>query len=103
MTFSPPRSQAAAQALDWPGLTTPGPAPVKAWLAERLFRGTVRGPRHWRERFVTGADRVSAAGFGPVFLRKWEFHLAYCEAGFRAGYLEVAQISFEKPGLSAGS
>jgi cyclopropane-fatty-acyl-phospholipid synthase len=48
--------------------------------------------RHWRQRFLARADDVLAAGFDPTFLRLWEFYLAYCEAGFRAGYLDVAQL-----------
>jgi len=26
----------------------------------------------------------------------WEFYLAYCEAGFRAGYLGVSQFALER-------
>ena len=28
----------------------------------------------------------------------WEFYLAYCEAGFRTGYLDVAQVRLERGG-----
>ena len=31
-------------------------------------------------------------GFDETFRRKWEFYLAYCEAGFASGYLDVAQL-----------
>ncbi len=48
--------------------------------------------RHWRQRFLARADDVIALGFDATFLRLWEFYLAYCEAGFRAGYLDVAQL-----------
>ena len=48
--------------------------------------------RHWRQRFLAGWDRVAAAGFDSTFRRMWEFYLAYCEAGFRAGYLDVWQF-----------
>ena len=27
----------------------------------------------------------------------WEFYLAYCEAGFRSGYLDDAIITIERP------
>ncbi len=53
--------------------------------------------RLWREQFLAGWPTVSALGFGETFRRMWEFYLAYCEAGFRAGYLEVAQIRLERP------
>ena len=38
----------------------------------------------------------SALGFDDRFCRMWEFYLAYCEAGFRTGYLDVAQIRIER-------
>jgi cyclopropane-fatty-acyl-phospholipid synthase len=46
----------------------------------------------WRERFLTARDRVAGLGFDPVFERLWEFYLAYSEAGFRSGYLDVWQF-----------
>jgi len=52
--------------------------------------------RLWRERFVTNWQGVQALGFDDRFCRMWEFYLAYCEAGFRTGYLDVAQIRIER-------
>jgi cyclopropane-fatty-acyl-phospholipid synthase len=52
--------------------------------------------RLWRERFVSNWQRIQALGFDDRFCRMWEFYLAYCEAGFRTGYLEVAQIRIER-------
>ena len=48
--------------------------------------------RLWRERFTQRAAEIGALGFDPVFRRMWEFYLAYSEAGFRAGYLDVRQL-----------
>lgn len=48
--------------------------------------------RAWRERFDAHARQVDALGFDATFRRMWDFYLAYCEAGFRTGYLDVAQI-----------
>ncbi|MER6841831.1 cyclopropane-fatty-acyl-phospholipid synthase family protein [Streptomyces platensis] len=48
--------------------------------------------RLWRERFTQRAAEVAALGFDPVFRRMWDFYLAYSEAGFRAGYLDVRQL-----------
>lgn len=48
--------------------------------------------RLWRERFAQRADRVAALGFDETFRRMWTFYLAYCEAGFASGYLDVHQI-----------
>jgi cyclopropane-fatty-acyl-phospholipid synthase len=53
--------------------------------------------RLWREKFGARWPDVSSLGFGETFRRMWEFYLAYCEAGFRAGYLDVAQITLERP------
>ena len=48
--------------------------------------------RLWREKFTAGWSQVAALGFDERFRRMWEFYLAYCEAGFRTGYLDVAQL-----------
>jgi cyclopropane-fatty-acyl-phospholipid synthase len=48
--------------------------------------------RLWRERFLANWHDVAALGFDDTFKRMWEFYLAYCEAGFRVGYLDVAQL-----------
>ncbi|WP_051795742.1 cyclopropane-fatty-acyl-phospholipid synthase family protein [Streptomyces sp. NRRL S-87] len=48
--------------------------------------------RQWRERFLREEPAVAALGFDRVFRRMWEFYLAYSEAGFRAGYLDVRQL-----------
>ncbi len=49
--------------------------------------------RLWRERFVVNADGVPDLGDDPTFRRMWTFYLAYCEAGFRSGYLDVHQLT----------
>ncbi|GAA1115022.1 cyclopropane-fatty-acyl-phospholipid synthase family protein [Kitasatospora arboriphila] len=48
--------------------------------------------RLWRERFTDRAADVAALDFDQVFRRTWELYLAYSEAGFRTGYLDVRQI-----------
>ncbi|MER5381553.1 cyclopropane-fatty-acyl-phospholipid synthase family protein [Streptomyces sp. NPDC002688] len=52
--------------------------------------------RLWRERFTERADEVAALGFDETFRRMWTFYLAYSEAGFRSGYLDVQQYVFTK-------
>ncbi len=44
---------------------------------------------------------MDALGFDEVFRRMWSLYLAYSEAGFRSGYLDVAQIVMRKPGGAA--
>jgi cyclopropane-fatty-acyl-phospholipid synthase len=48
--------------------------------------------RRWREQFVAAAAQVDELGFDETFRRMWTLYLAYSEAGFRAGYLDVAQL-----------
>ncbi len=50
----------------------------------------------WRERFVQGHRTLSHMGFDEVFSRMWELYLAYSEAGFRSGYLDVYQWTFTR-------
>jgi cyclopropane-fatty-acyl-phospholipid synthase len=54
--------------------------------------------RLWREQFVEQRNAVSALGFDDVFHRMWELYLAYSEAGFRSGYLDVYQWTFAPSG-----
>jgi cyclopropane-fatty-acyl-phospholipid synthase len=46
----------------------------------------------WQERFAEGVDDVERLGFDETFRRMWSFYLAYSEAGFRSGYLDVVQL-----------
>ena len=52
--------------------------------------------QRWRERFLERWDEVRALGFDDTFRRTWEFYLAYCEAGFRAGALGDVQLTLER-------
>jgi cyclopropane-fatty-acyl-phospholipid synthase len=51
----------------------------------------------WRLRFEERAREVAALGFDETFRRMWSLYLAYSEAGFRTGYLDVAQFTLTKP------
>jgi cyclopropane-fatty-acyl-phospholipid synthase len=52
--------------------------------------------RLWRERFTQRRDTLAHLGFDEVFGRMWEMYLAYSEAGFRSGYLNVYQWTFAR-------
>ncbi|GAB2582212.1 class I SAM-dependent methyltransferase [Kribbella endophytica] len=52
--------------------------------------------RLWRDRFTEQAVEVDALGFDETFRRMWEFYLAYSEAGFRSGYLDVVQLALTR-------
>ncbi|WP_045864817.1 cyclopropane-fatty-acyl-phospholipid synthase family protein [Streptomyces sp. WMMB 714] len=69
----------------------------------RLARQDAFGPHYaetlrlWRERFTERAPDVAALGFDSTFERMWTFYLAYSEAGFRSGYLDVRQLLLTRP------
>jgi len=49
----------------------------------------------WREQFLGNWEKL-AGSFDDTFRRMWEFYLAYCEAGFRVGYLGVSQLGLAR-------
>lgn len=51
--------------------------------------------RRWRANFLAAWPGISSGRFDEEFRRTWEFYLAYCEAGFRTGYLDVAQVRLQ--------
>jgi cyclopropane-fatty-acyl-phospholipid synthase len=61
-----------------------------------IGRHYARTLEHWRTRFLERWPEVSALGFDDTFRRMWELYLAYCEAGFRCGYLNVHQLSLSR-------
>jgi len=52
--------------------------------------------RAWRAQFSAAHDTITALGFDEVFCRMWQFYLAYCEAGFRTGQVDVGQYLLER-------
>jgi cyclopropane fatty-acyl-phospholipid synthase-like methyltransferase len=46
----------------------------------------------WRTRLNKNWPSIAKLGFDEAFHRTWDFYLAYCEAGFAAGYLDVYQF-----------
>ncbi|MFD6196424.1 class I SAM-dependent methyltransferase [Mycobacteriaceae bacterium NPDC060252] len=52
--------------------------------------------RLWSQQFAAKREAVSALGFDDAFCRMWELYLAYSEAGFRSGYLDVHQWIFQR-------
>jgi cyclopropane-fatty-acyl-phospholipid synthase len=52
--------------------------------------------RRWRETFNRGWPEIRQGGFDETFRRMWELYLAYSEAGFATGYLDVAQLQMRR-------
>ncbi len=55
--------------------------------------------KRWREAFLGARSQVLQGGFDERFMRIWEFYLAYCEAAFCEGNIDVVQYTLQKPAL----
>lgn len=92
----------------FPGGLIPSEEAIDRTLAEHtrlavtdrrpLGRHYARTLREWREAFDAHWPAVNAQGFDETFRRMWDFYLAYCEAGFGVGYLDVVQLQMRRPG-----
>ena len=89
----------------FPGGLLPSVAAIGDSLARTRLRITGREDfgahyaetlRIWRERFGAQASEVAHLGFDEVFTRMWNFYLCYSEAGFRAGYIDVSQLTLAR-------
>ena len=47
----------------------------------------------WHRRFDEAWPRLEGEGFDERFRRMWKYYLAYCEAGFRSGSIDVTQVT----------
>ena len=52
--------------------------------------------RRWHLQFEQMRAQVMEQGFDADFMRTWEFYLAYCEAAFDAGSIDVVQYTLVK-------
>ncbi len=59
---------------------------------ENLGPHYARTLARWRQRFLASLEQVRALGFDRRFERTWDFYLAACEALFRVGMLDDAQL-----------
>lgn len=65
--------------------------------AERIFgHDYALTLNEWRERFRSAWPQLKPMGFDERFRRLWEYYLCYCEAGFRAGTIDVRQMVFSR-------
>ena len=51
-----------------------------------------RSLKLWSQSFNEAWPRIAPMGFDEPFRRMWNFYLAYCEAGFRNGRINVGQF-----------
>ena len=90
----------------FPGGMLPSPAVLREQIEraglvlsslETFGRSYARTLSDWQTRFQRAWPEIAALGFAPKFKRKWEYYLAYCEAGFRAAAIDVGLYRIEKP------
>lgn len=91
----------------FPGGLIPSLEAIDATLAEHttlvtteqrsLGQDYARTLHEWRSTFMANWEHIRSQGFDETFRRMWEFYLAYCEAGFRVGYIDVFQIQMSRP------
>ena len=55
--------------------------------------------RRWTYNFFAHLDEVKSHGFDEAFIRKWQYYLAYCEAGFDTDLIHVRQMRYRRPGF----
>jgi cyclopropane-fatty-acyl-phospholipid synthase len=52
--------------------------------------------RRWQQAFEKQRTAIQNLGIDDVFYRRWHYYLAYCEAGFMSGSIDVHQLTFVK-------
>ena len=86
----------------FPGGMLPSDAALKAQIARAGLAVDSQGffgldyaetLAEWNRRFQRTWPEIQGLGFDARFKRMWEFYLAYCEAGFRAGSIDVTQVA----------
>lgn len=95
------RSQDFIQRYIFPGGMLPSPGALRREIdrAGLVLRDSAsfgedyaRTLAEWRQRFLAASPEIQRLGFDERFRRMWEFYLAYCEGGFRAGRIDVARL-----------
>jgi len=64
---------------------------------EHFASSYARTLAEWAQRFEVAWPRIAELGFDTRFHRMWEYYLAYCQAGFRTGALDVGLYRIAKP------
>jgi len=50
----------------------------------------------WNKQFQHAWPEIEAMGYSKSFKRMWEYYLSYCEAGFKAGCVDVGLFKIAK-------
>jgi cyclopropane-fatty-acyl-phospholipid synthase len=90
----------------FPGGMLPSPAALKqqvaaaglTWVGNLDFGlDYAETLKQWRQQFTAAWPEIQLLGFDERFRRMWEYYLAYCEAGFRTGHVNVTQLTITRP------
>ncbi len=69
-----------------------------SWESASMFGGSYADTlKVWTHNFTSAWDDIRTLGFDERFRQIWRFYLAYCEAGFRTGRIDVGQFALVKP------
>jgi cyclopropane-fatty-acyl-phospholipid synthase len=112
ITISDQRYAAYCRSCDWiqkhifPGGHLPSPGAIRNCVSqagdmviesmEGFGKDYAETLQRWRRTFNTSRERVEELGFDDSFCRKWNYYLAYCEAGFDAGLIDVQHVVLGK-------
>ncbi len=86
----------------FPGGFLPSKSALKAQIEQAGLRelerqsfglSYARTLAEWRRRFLSRWPEAAALGFDDRFRRLWDYYLAYCEAGFAEGAIDVTLVS----------
>ncbi|KIH76553.1 cyclopropane-fatty-acyl-phospholipid synthase [Geoalkalibacter ferrihydriticus] len=53
---------------------------------------------HWRQTLLSERKQITQLDYDDRFLRTWDYYFAYCQAGFNARIIDLAQLVLHKPG-----
>jgi cyclopropane-fatty-acyl-phospholipid synthase len=71
-----------------------GAAGLRPVLTASFGPGYARTTEEWRRRFELAWPEIEPLGFDQRFKRMWEYYLAYCQAGFETGAIDVSFFKF---------
>ena len=89
----------------FPGGMLPSPNAIDAAIdgagfkvSDRFYFGKSYAEtlRRWRTAFLGAWPDIARLGFDRRFERMWRYYLAYCEAGFESGRIDVGHFLIER-------
>lgn len=112
ITIPDERYESYCRSCDWiqkyifPGGHLPSPGAIAACVdqsgdikiesVQGFAKDYAETLQRWRRNFNTNRERIEGLGFDAAFFRKWNYYLAYCEAGFDAGLIDVRHVAIRR-------